>query len=107
MAQDIRQIDQVLCFFIKGSGKEVAQVMGKYFLRRNACKRRDPFHLTPDVGAVFCPAGTGPEDDSAPNMVLPDIYQQFLFQDLRQEARAGSQARPQYTRRRQTSQKAS
>ena len=62
MPQKVRQVDQVLGLPVKGSGKEMAEVMGKYFFQADACDTGDLFHLSPDVGTILFFSAPGTEN---------------------------------------------
>ena len=52
MAQNIRQLRNILLDPIKSPGKELAQVMGENLGRIHICSMTQPFHLRPNVTAI-------------------------------------------------------
>ena len=59
MAQDICQLSDILFHPIKGSGKQVAQVVGKHFVRQDTGLPAECLHFSPNIAsiqwmAVFC-----------------------------------------------------
>ena len=52
VAQDIRQLGDVLFNAVKGSCKEFPEIMWEYFGRVHTCCSTQPLHLCPDIAAI-------------------------------------------------------
>lgn len=70
VAQDIRQFCDILFNAVKGSGKELSQVVWKYFGWIDACFFTELFHLRPYIAAIQRVAVFGYEDAACLDAVL-------------------------------------
>ena len=52
MPENIGQLGDILFDAVKGSGEQMAQVMGEDLLRRDLCLLAKCFHLPPDIMAA-------------------------------------------------------
>ena len=52
VAEDVCQLGDILFDLVKGPGKKLAQIVGKYFGRGNLRRFAQPLHLRPDAAAV-------------------------------------------------------
>lgn len=60
----------ILLHRIKASGKQMAEIMGKYFIPHDACLHAELFHGVADVASVQWASGSGAEDAAAADAVL-------------------------------------
>lgn len=62
VAQDVRQLGDVLFDAIKGPGEELAQIVGKHFGWIYSGNCAELFHLRPNITSVKGSAGSGNKD---------------------------------------------
>ena len=87
--QDIGQFGNVLFYAIKYSGKKMPQVVGENLFRVYPGFPAQGLHLPPDVRSTDSPARARHKYHTASDSLLRRIAEQFLFQLLHDENRAG------------------
>ena len=85
VAQEVRQLCDVLLNGVERAGKKLVQIMGKHLPRFYPRSLTKPLHLRPDVAAVQRSAAFGAEDKPADNARPLGVAQQQLFQLGRQQ----------------------
>ena len=85
VSQKIRQADDVPLHGIKGSGKQVPQVVGKHLPRGHTRFFAKSFHGAPDTASVEGIAVSGAEDRSLSDPRLFRIGAQCFLQILRKQ----------------------
>ena len=77
VTQNIRQLDHVLAGFIKGSGKQVPQIMRKYFFMHYPSLLAERFHFRPNLlsGKIFTVSGE--EDPAGSGFLIFRVAEQF------------------------------
>ena len=76
--QNVRQFGDILLDHVEGTGKELAQIMGKDLRRLHPGLFTELFHGRPDSAAVQGPARPGDEHRSAADPPSVGIPQQHL-----------------------------
>ena len=80
VAENIRQLGNVLFNAVKHPCEQMPQIMREYFLRIYPCLLAKTFHLPPDVGAADRPACSCNENCTRLYSLLRRIAEQFLLQ---------------------------
>lgn len=75
--QNIRQLDHVMTYMKKGPCKEVAQIMGKHFFRRDPRLPAKAFHLRPKLLPGQPPSASGKKNFTGSVFLRPRIGQQL------------------------------
>ena len=79
VAQDIRQLGDILFDAVKGPGKKLPQIVGEYFGCLYLSFFAKLLHLSPDAGAVYRHAAFVYEDHTVFDFSLfGEIHQYFL-----------------------------
>ena len=80
MAKQVGQLGNILFQGVKGTGKQVAQVVGKHLFGVYPGGLAQAFHLSPNSGAADRLAGAGDKDGAGGNILLGCIAQQLFLQ---------------------------
>ena len=89
MTENVGQLGNVLFDAVKHPGEQVAQVMGKYFLRVDTRFLTQGFHLPPDICPIDGLARASHENHPAFDPLLRCVAEQFLPQRLHKKHRPG------------------
>ena len=90
VAQNIRQLGDVLLNAVKGAGKQLAQIVWKYLAGFDVGGLAEGFHLSPDIASVERLSASRDEDRAGGDAAFLCIIQQQLSQ------LAGEQDRPRF-----------
>ena len=80
VAEDIRELCNILIRIIKGSGEQLSQIMGINLFRVDLCFFAQVFHLQPYAASVQWVATAGDENWAGTNSPPLGILQQALAQ---------------------------